>query len=172
MAANVAAGHEAELIAAHARLSSHDLANIASDATAREAMVREAEEVLLQADVPSRKRAIPAIEASDPRIETALESLSWARFIAAGIGLPTPQARVRGASGIQWRVDFLFGDRVIGECDGAVKYQSGYTAWDEKRRQSDLEAAGYIVVRWTWHEILRHPDRVIARIARALARAD
>lgn len=78
---------------------------------------------------------------------------------------------VSGASGRSWRVDFLFGGRVIGECDGAVKYAETDSLWKERKRQADLEAAGYIVVRWTWEEIVYHPHAVLARIALARARA-
>ena len=103
-------------------------------------------------------------------METALESLSWARFHECGFEIPIPQARVRGASGRLWRVDFLFKGLVVGECDGAVKYHDGYTPWKEKQRQSDLEGAGHPVVRWTWEEITRRPDSVLARIALAMTR--
>ncbi|MFM9135559.1 MAG: DUF559 domain-containing protein [bacterium] len=105
---------------------------------------------------------------ADPRLETALESVSWARFVEAGIDLPQPQASVRGASGTLWRADFLFGARLIGECDGAIKYRDGMSLWHEKKRQSDLEAAGYVVVRWTWEEIVHRPGAVLVRIAIAL----
>lgn len=108
---------------------------------------------------------------ADPRVETALESLSWAQFHEWGLALPLPQANLRGASGVLWRVDFLFEGRVIGECDGAVKFHAGHTAWQEKRRQSDLEAQGYQFVRWTWEEIIREPEAVLARIALALRRS-
>lgn len=111
-----------------------------------------------------------ALDIADPRIETALESLSWARFHELHFEIPVPQVVVRGASGRLWRVDFLFHGRVIGECDGAVKYNSGHTPWKEKQRQSDLEAEGHPVVRWTWDEIRRRPQQVLDRISLAIDR--
>ena len=153
------------------RLDSRVIADGCADPSVREQLLREASAASRSADVRCPSRVAQALAVCDPRIETALESISWAKFIRAGIELPVPQVRLRGASGILRRVDFLFGTRVIGECDGAVKYHSGYTAWEEKRRQSDLEAAGYIVVRWTWAEITRQPDRVLARLALAVSRA-
>lgn len=74
-------------------------------------------------------------------------------------------------SGVLWRVDFLFAERVIGECDGAVKYADPQALWREKKRQEDLEQAGYIVVRWTWEEIVHRPWIVIRRILNAIERA-
>ena len=53
---------------------------------------------------------------------------------------------------------------------GAVKY-ADQTPWQEKQRQSDLEAAGYWVVRCTWEELIHRPHEVIKRIALALLRA-
>ena len=106
----------------------------------------------------------------EPLLETALEGLAWAHLTDSGLPRPRPQEWVRGASGRRYRADFLIGDRVILECDGAVKYVD-QTPWQEKQRQSDLEAAGYWVVRCTWDELIHRPHEVIARIARALRRA-
>lgn len=152
-------------------LDSHTFADWTSDPGCRERLLAEGRDALSKADIRFAGRVAQALDVADPRLETALESISWAQFLIAGVELPVPQARVRGASGTLWRADFLFGTRVIGECDGAVKYRAGYTPWEEKRRQSDLEAAGFIVVRWTWEEIVYRPHTVLARIALALARA-
>lgn len=122
-------------------------------------------------DVQHRRTLLEAVSRTDPRIETVLESISWNTFIDAALDLPTPQVAIVGASGRCWRVDFLFGDRVVGECDGAVKYGNADALWREKKRQEDLEQAGYIVVRWTWEEIMHRPWEVVERIRRALARA-
>ena len=152
-------------------LDSHTFADWTSDPGCRERLLAEGRDALSKADIRVAGRVAQALDVADPRLETALESISWAQVLIAGVELPVPQARVRGASGTLWRADFLFGTRVIGECDGAVKYRAGYTPWEEKRRQSDLEAAGFIVVRWTWEEIVYRPHTVLARIALALARA-
>lgn len=144
---------------------------LANSADVRRSAAQNLLDALEFADIPSRRRVLAAAAHADPRMETALESVSWARFIESGIDLPVPQVWVKGASGRSWRVDFLFGDRVIGECDGAVKYAGVDSLWKEKKRQSDLEAAGFIVVRWTWEEIVFRPHVVLARIALALSRA-
>lgn len=142
----------------------------ASQADARSSLSLDLMDAITHADVRGLQRVAAVAPLADPRLETALESISWARFLEAGLDLPEPQVWVSGASGRSWRVDFLFGGRVIGECDGAVKYSETDSLWKEKKRQADLEAAGYIVVRWTWEEIVYHPHLVIARIALALTR--
>lgn len=168
-----------------ARMTSRGLASAMSDIRVRTALLEEMAEVAAGADIDgcgglrgpgaaaasAWARLESAMRIADPRIETALESLSWAQFAESGLSMPLPQANLRGASGVLWRVDFLFEGRVIGECDGAVKYRAGHTLWQEKRRQSDLEAKGYDVVRWTWEEILRDPKAVLGRIDLALRRA-
>ena len=105
----------------------------------------------------------------EPLVETALEAIAWAVITDAYVPRPRPQEWVHGASGRRYRVDFLIGDRVILEADGAVKY-ADQSPWQEKQRQSDLEAAGYWVVRCTWEELIHRPHEVLARIARALIR--
>lgn len=105
----------------------------------------------------------------EPLVETALEGLAWAHLTDSPLPRPRPQEWVQGASGRKYRADFLIADRVILETDGAVKY-ADQTPWQEKQRQSDLEAAGYWVVRCTWEELIHRPHEVIARILHALSR--
>lgn len=157
--------------AAEMRSPSHVIAQWASDPVTRQRILEEAVGAARVADVRGRRRVIESLAEADPRLETALESLSWAAFLDAGITLPHPQVSVRGMSGVLWRVDFLFAERVIGECDGAVKYADPQALWREKKRQEDLEQAGYIVVRWTWEEIVHRPWIVIRRILNAIERA-
>jgi len=107
----------------------------------------------------------------DPRLESALEVESWLAFHRGHLPIPHPQELVRGVSGRWYRADFGWGT-VLGEADGAAKYRATSDLWKEKRRQEDLEQAGFIIVRWTWAEIAHEPQRVIERILRALARVD
>lgn len=106
----------------------------------------------------------------EPLLESWLECVAWAVLTTAPLPRPQPQAWVRGASGRWLRSDFLIGDKVLLEVDGAGKYAE-QSPWQEKQRQADLEAAGYWVVRCTWAELLHHPERVIARIQLALERS-
>ncbi|MBM3685716.1 MAG: DUF559 domain-containing protein [Actinobacteria bacterium] len=106
----------------------------------------------------------------EPLLETALEGLAWSVITATDLPRPQPQVWIRGASGKRYRADFLIAGVVVLEADGAVKYSS-LTPWQEKKRQHDLEAAGYWVVRCTWEELLRRPHEVIDRVRLALERA-
>ena len=57
---------------------------------------------------------------------------------------------------------------MIGEADGWVKYRDIDDVRAEKRREDALRQAGFIVVRWTWDELRRHPERVMARLCQAI----
>ena len=78
---------------------------------------------------------------------------------------------LRGASGREYVVDFLWRDRgLIGEADGMSKY--GRTAEEirrtmraEKERQADLEAAGWRFARWVVGD---SGATIVARVGRAL----
>jgi hypothetical protein len=101
--------------------------------------------------------------------ESPLESIT--RLCLADGGLPPPelQARVRTERG-RYRVDMLWSrERVIVEADGAVKYRDDSALWREKRRQEDLEQAGYRVVRVTWADVTADPERTVRRVRAALA---
>ncbi len=56
---------------------------------------------------------------------------------------------------------------VIGECDGLLKYSGSDALIQEKIREDRIRALGFIVVRWTWNDIIRHPGDVAAQIWRA-----
>jgi len=59
----------------------------------------------------------------------------------------------------------------VGECDGLLKYSDAGVLRREKLRQERIERAGYEVVRMTWHQVTREPERTVARIRDAFARA-
>ena len=94
-----------------------------------------------------------------------------------GVPLPVLQQQIFGADGIRYRVDFCWPEfKVIGEADGLEKY--GDTPAEVRRakkrerdRQRALEAAGWIVIRWTWDELLADPKKVMARIHQTLRSA-
>lgn len=120
-------------------------------------------------DRTGARQVTQAIALADPRSESALESWSRAVFHTSALPVAQPQFIVRGERGLAYRADFAWPDRrVLGEADGMGKYQARATLLAEKRREDDLRRAGWIVVRWTWAEVTRTPEVVVARVARAL----
>ena len=79
---------------------------------------------------------------------------------------------VYDADGLIGYVDMAWPDlMVIGEADGLLKYQDRADLIAEKLREDRLRALGWIVVRWTWDEVLRTPHVVVDRIRRAMQAA-
>jgi hypothetical protein len=97
------------------------------------------------------REAIPHL---DPGSESAFESTSRGWLILDGLPPPKVGADLLGASGARYFGDFVWeGPRVVGEADGLGKY--GRTDREvraalvaERRRQFDLEEAGWRFVRW------------------------
>ncbi len=148
----------------------HDVTNMARSSGLRSRVMRDLIDMVDRVSAHGMRWTWPVLPDVEPLVETALEGLAWAHLTHSALPRPRPQEWIRGASGRRHRVDFIVGDRVILECDGAVKY-ADQTPWQEKQRQSDLEAAGYWVVRCTWEELIHRPQVVIERIIRALDRA-
>lgn len=98
---------------------------------------------------------------------------SCARVVFADAGLPAPvlQAAIATSDGeFIGRVDFCWpAYRVIAEADGMAKYDDPRRAREQIMRDIRLRDAGYKVVHFTWDELFRTPDRVIARIRAAFA---
>jgi hypothetical protein len=91
---------------------------------------------------------------------------------------PVPQFPVYDGDELVGIVDFAWPELgIILEFDGKVKYEkylrTGETASDavvrEKRREDRIrEATGWVVIRISWDD-LAHPDRIVARVRRAMA---
>ena len=110
-----------------------------------------------------------SIPLTTPVRESAAESLSAGHMHLAGIPTPRYQAEVRTARGVYYP-DFLWEEqRLIGECDGAVKYHDPGAYVAEKEREQDLRDHGWRFVRWLPKEVMLRPREVMTRIERALS---
>jgi very-short-patch-repair endonuclease len=161
----------ARLMGARGGASAHDITErLMIDSELRVAVLTELHEAIAHVN-PRGMLWVRRVAADvEPLLETALEGLAWAVLTASNLPRAEPQRVIAGSSGKRYRVDFLIAGRVILEADGAVKYGI-VTPWQEKQRQSDLEAAGYWVVRCTWEELIHRPHEVLARILVALTRS-
>ena len=113
--------------------------------------------------------AIGAMLCADPRSESVGESLARATMIESGFALPELQTVLPHPLDARrsFRVDFLWmredGSRVVGEFDGAVKYEdpairNGKSALrvleDERKRESLLTFYGMPVVRFSYKDVM------------------
>jgi very-short-patch-repair endonuclease len=110
----------------------------------------------------------PAVALLHPARESAAESLSAGHFHQAGRPTPLFQVPVETPFGTFFPDFFWPEQRLIGECDGAVKGQDPGAYVKEKRREQVFLDLDYGVVRWLGGEIMTTPARVVGRVARAL----
>jgi hypothetical protein len=113
-----------------------------------------------------------AVEFSDGRSESVLESVS--RVVMHEHGLEAPELQVWvGDDGARiGRADFLWPEhRTIGEADGRAKYSDPDQPMRQLERDARLRAAGFEVVHFTWAQIMYEPEQVIASILAAFDRA-
>lgn len=69
-------------------------------------------------------------------------------------------------------VDVAFPElRIAIEIDGFAFHSDAHAFRRDRKRQNDLVAEGWTVLRFTWHDVTEQPDDVLARILAALASA-
>ncbi|MQA77781.1 MAG: hypothetical protein GEV10_04765 [Streptosporangiales bacterium] len=114
---------------------------------------------------------------ADGRAESVGESRLRVLFDRMSMPEPVPQVTITDSDGaVVGRVDFLFAEeRTVVEFDGKVKYapdgaDPALVLFREKRREDRLRELGYEVVRIVWSD-LAHPERVVAKVRAAFARA-
>ena len=122
---------------------------------------------------PRIRRAQRAVELTDGRSESPLESVS--RLVIARLGLPKPdlQPVVRDPTGIPLgRLDFYWDEfGVAGEVDGRAKYRDNDEAFPaEKERQERIEDLGVPFARWGWRLATQHPTGLRIKIEAAFER--
>lgn len=101
--------------------------------------------------------------------ESPLESQARLVFAAADLPRPLQQATIRRRGRFLARVDFLWPEAMlIVEVDGLEKYGEPGALQREKERQNDLVAEGFVVLRFTWADIVHRSPMVVTRIAHAL----
>jgi very-short-patch-repair endonuclease len=68
------------------------------------------------------------------------------------------------------RLDMAWPSRRLAvEADGRERHDKPEALYRDRRRQNDVELAGWTVLRFTWNDVMRHPNWVVAQVRRALA---
>jgi hypothetical protein len=136
--------------------------------------------------VVSIERALFIQAASETfkRVERAVDSALTARLTTperlwrtwgelAGRGRPgTRTMRVDlGAEGWIGRVDCYFRPRIIVELDGRVGHVSELDRAKDRQRINELTAAGFVVLQFTWTDLVMRPQWVLSVLRGALTAA-
>jgi hypothetical protein len=90
------------------------------------------------------------------------------RFLKAISDLPRPLVNERVGP---YLVDFLWPSvRLVVEVDGARFHDHHIARRRDHARDTELQLRGYLVVRFTWQDVVREPETVAARIGRLVTR--
>ncbi len=109
-----------------------------------------------------------ALDLARPGAQTILESLSRIRLCRAGLPEPQLQVPLYDEDGLIGIVDMWWEALgVVGEADGAVKYDDRQVLYKEKVREDRIRAKGLRCVRWGWEDMNLRIDRVADQIWRA-----
>ncbi len=137
-----------------------------ADATTKEALIAVCNAC---AGWPGIRQARRAVDFSDPRAESVLESCARVIFAEHGLDPPELQFTVTGPD-FRYCADFYWPRyRLIAEADGEMKYSDPKRALRQLNRDQRLRDLGYKVVHFTWRELFRDPVAVIQRILRAFS---
>lgn len=108
----------------------------------------------------------------------AAQLIETAADLAASTAERKATSLLRAANLAGWRLHYVVGGcevdiafperRVAIEVDGWAWHQDTARFQRDRQRQNSLVLAGWTVLRFTWHDLTRNPDRVINEIRAAL----
>ncbi|MCU0265374.1 MAG: DUF559 domain-containing protein [Actinomycetia bacterium] len=105
----------------------------------------------------------------DPLSGSALETLLRLLLTAAGIRLDA-QVVLSDRHGVIGRVDFVVrGTTVVIEADGFAYHRDRAEYRADRRRTNALLAAGYLVLRFSWEDVVGRPQHVVDTVRQTLA---
>ncbi len=87
----------------------------------------------------------------------------------AALEVPVCQARIEAAGAFVARVDFLYPEGVIIEVTGAVAHASAAQRASDAVRRNRLARSGYLVLEFTYEQVVGDPGGVVAEVIAARA---
>jgi very-short-patch-repair endonuclease len=144
---------------------------VAVDSALRAQDVTIAELLTAVADlrgVREAARARRAVALCDPRSGSVLESVLRFRLVEAGLhGFETQRVITSAGGAHLLRVDLCFESvRLVIEADGSRWHPDPVL---DRRKDNQLAAAGWRVIRLTWAEVVHDPRSVVALVRAALS---
>lgn len=120
-----------------------------------------------------RQRIARVLRLIDPASGSVLESLCRILLVQAGLAPEESQLVVRSARGrILGRVDFAWPSaRLVVEVDGFAFHADRESYRNDRRRTNELVLAGWRVLRFSWEDVVHHPEDVVAAVRAALQTA-
>lgn len=111
------------------------------------------------------RRMRMVIEWSDPECGSVLESAFRVLMLESGIIRPASQQVIKGVG----RVDFVWRDhRLVVECDGRRWHDPEDARNTDRRRENGLTLDSWMLLRFSWHEIVYDQNYVLGCVRRSL----
>jgi very-short-patch-repair endonuclease len=118
-----------------------------------------------------RSRLCAALALADARSESALETLLRLLLIEAGIAPEVLQHMIVTRDGTGYRLDFAWPSRMVAvEADGHEHHDKPDALYRDRVRQNKVVTSGWIVLRFTWYDVVHNPHWVISEVRAALQR--
>lgn len=106
----------------------------------------------------------------EPVPGSVLEHRAVTLFLRAGLTGWVSQYAPPWYDGVRGIVDVAWPEhRVIVELDGRRWHATAQALGDDRRRDRAAVLAGWVTVRFSWHEIVQRPDTVVAELESVLA---
>jgi hypothetical protein len=158
-------------------LTKREVERAMDDAIARSTSVASLEQVLARLGGRGRGGTALFRELLDARgegfvaTESELEDLLLAVLARFGLPLPSKQVVIGGDLPVG-RVDFLYREhRIVIEADSRKHHSSLRDAERDRWRDIELAAAGFVVIRVTWRQLIDEPARFVQALEQLLARS-
>lgn len=120
----------------------------------------------VRAALPDGARAAAVLLSADGRSQSPTETLARLALRAAGVSVE-PSVHI---SGVGW-VDLLVERCVVVELDGFA-YHSGRKEYrEDRRRDRELVRQGFVVLRFTYEDVMRDPQVVVSAVRAVLVRS-
>lgn len=155
------------MLAATRELSRNSLRLVLARAEFERVLDRPGLEFVLRSGRPGSRKLREAVDSHLPALAACVNGLERDFVLlceAEGIPIPEPNPRVG-----RYRPDMLWREaKLIVELDGAGAHTTPAQQLADARRQAELEALGYAVVRFGWSDVRLRPGWVAAQVRRRL----
>lgn len=115
---------------------------------------------------PGSPRARAVLAECDGRSQSAIESVARVALRRAGFRV-VPAHRIAGVG----FVDLLVEGRVVVELDGLAYHGDRRAFREDRRRDRELAAQGFTVLRFTWEDVVHDPGCVVSAVRACFAAA-
>lgn len=134
--------------------------------------------VLAEMTTPGRpgvrmlRTTLASVDDGTPLDASELEKLAIAVLTSDGLPVPTREVEVGGTKAPVGRIDLLFRPaRVVVEADSKAWHGEWLATEADHRRDKRLIAAGYLVIRTNWWELINEPELFVSAVRALLERA-